>query len=662
MSLELLALTLLCWLLALGFAALTPWATIARILLALGTLTALTGAALALPGGSPWGSLYTIGATAIHVHLDTSAAWLLGWGMIPAFFAILAGGPTRHPRAWLSGVALCLIGALGVGTVQDGITLLIAWELMSFGSAAMLLADRLGPQSEAGHACLFMLGLLEIGAVALLLAVIILGGSSMTFHSWPETWISLPGTAAFGIGILFLAGCGAKLGLLPFYEWYPGAYSSGSGASGAILSGVVLNMAFFALGRALLSWMPAVSHLTAFGIVVVAVATLTSILTILYAFQQEDWRSLLAFSSAENAALAVTALGAAILFRAGGLPELSVFAWVVGLIQLGGHSLAKGSLMLAADRVRDAKGDYRIAQSHLIALAPWTLGLGALLAAMSLSALPPQAGFVSEWYLFQTIFQDFHLASRAARVALALAGAGLALTAAIALATMAKVFGVGLLGKNTVTQKSLDRRSRFAVLVPALLILLYAIGMPWWLSVLVQCGWPAHPHAVAAMVHGWLLVPLSPKFAFISPTLLVIVGPLLALLPLGLLFLSIRRGGVRRTPVWAHGVASVPRESATTALVFSNALRQFYSFVYRPRTVTEKQSVGREYFIKELHFTYSHAPIFGTWLFEPVIRLVHRLANAMGRIQSGSMNAYLAYIGVLLLLIFGVVFLASVHV
>ena len=51
------------------------------------------------------------------------------------------------------------------------------------------------------------------------------------------------------VGVLLVIGFGAKLGLLPFYEWFPGAYGAGSGASGAILSGVVLNAAFFALSR-----------------------------------------------------------------------------------------------------------------------------------------------------------------------------------------------------------------------------------------------------------------------------------------------------------------------------------------------------------------------------------------------------------------------------
>ena len=58
---------------------------------------------------------------------------------------------------------------------------------------------------------------------------------------------------------------------------------------------------------------------------------------------------------------------------------------------------------------------------------------------MSLAAMPPTAGFVSEWFVFQTVFQGFHLPNLVGRLVLALAGAGLALTAAVAFATFVKV-------------------------------------------------------------------------------------------------------------------------------------------------------------------------------------------------------------------------------
>ncbi|MDA8115076.1 MAG: proton-conducting transporter membrane subunit, partial [Acidithiobacillus sp.] len=560
--------------------------------------------------------------------------------------------PAQNPAIWMAGAAVALLGSLGVAGLQEGVSFLIAWEFLSFGGAIMLLADGLQEAQRGGQASLFMLALLEIGAVALLLCLVLLGAQDTNFTGWAASWATYGG-AAFGVAVLFIIGFGAKLGILPFYEWYPGAYGSGSGASGALLSGIVLNVAYFALGRAMLDWLP-VSAATGVGILLVSLGTVSAILAILYAFQQEDWRRLLAFSTAENAGLAVVALGAASLFRADGLAMLMTLAWTVGLIHLGGHSLAKGAMMLSADRVAAVRGNYQIAQSRVLALAPRTLGIGALFGAMSLAAMPPTAGFASEWYLFQTVFQDFRLTSSAAQVTLALGGAGLALTAAIALATMVKVFGIGLLGRE---ENPGEVTGRWPVLGLGLLVLAYAVALPWTLAALARDNSPANPAAIAAMVRGPILVPLTPHFAFISPPLLLLMGLLLALIPLGLLRWSHRRHGHRRVPAWGHGLRHIPAENAITALAFSNALREFYSFVYRPRTQTRVRHTERKYFVRDLQFDYSQAPVFGPWLFRPVVRLVQKLSDRIGLVlQNGSLNAYLAYIGLLLIVIFASVF------
>lgn len=625
---------------------------LARVTLIGGTLATLIGSASCLPDGSATGVMWPLGDVAVTWQLQPSAAWLLFWGGLAALAAFLSPGRAQNPAIWMAGAAVALLGSLGVAGLQEGVSFLIAWEFLSFGGAIMLLADGLQDAQRGGQANLYMLALLEIGAVALLLCLVLLGARDTDFTGWAASWAAYGG-AAFGVAVLFMIGFGAKLGILPFYEWYPGAYGSGSGASGALLSGVVLNVAYFALGRAMLAWLP-VNAATGVGILLVSLGTVSAILAILYAFQQEDWRRLLAFSTAENAGLAVVALGAASLFRADGLVMLMTLAWTVGLIHLGGHSLAKGAMMLSADRVAAVRGNYRIAQSRVLALAPWTLGIGALFGAMSLAAMPPTAGFASEWYLFQTVFQDFHLTSSAAQVTLALGGAGLALTAAIALATMVKVFGIGLLGREenpgTVT-------GRWPILGLGLLVPAYAVALPWTLAALARDNWPATPAAMAAMVRGPILVPLTPHFAFISPPLLLLMGLLLALIPLGLLSWSHLRHGRRRVPVWGHGLRRIPAENAITALAFSNALREFYSFVYRPRTQTRARHTEREYFVRNLQFTYSQAPVFGPWLFRPAVGLVQKLSDRIGLIlQNGSLNAYLAYIGILLIVVFASVF------
>jgi hypothetical protein len=223
---------------------------------------------------------------------------------------------------------------------------------------------------------------------------------------------------------------------------------------------------------------------------------------------------------------------------------------------------------------------------------------------------------------------------------------------------MVKLFGVGLLGQNEEHaahhrrhQTTLAPLQRVAVFVTGLAVPVFAVSLVVWLPSMSASAWPA-AQAPQLMTHHWLLVPLSAGFAFISPAMLVIAVPLLAVLPLALLW-GKRRFAVRRAPLWCGGEDYAAHAGATTALSFSNALRVFYNFVYRPRNAVSRQFEGKPYFLKELQFDYSQAPVFGPLLFNPAVHTVRWLARQLRFLQNGLMNAYLAYIGVLLVLIFG---------
>ena len=644
------------WLWAAGLLfALARMTGVARWLIVLGVTSGLWSAFGALPAGGGWLNLpVALADQVVRLHYSPEALWLMGFGLVPAALAAALCTPIQRARpAWLVGAALSLLGALGIYGVQDAYSFLIAWELMSLGGAVMILSE--STSLEAGRRTLYMLALLEVGAVSILLALLLLAqhdGGAVAFDGFALGAHTLSTSARIVIGVLALFGFGAKLGLLPFYEWFPGAYGNGSGATGAILSGVVLNAAFFALSRTLVDWLGSGSGLSTLGIIVTTIGTLTSILAALYAFQQDDWRRLLAFSSAENAAIAVTAIGASILFRAGGENALAGLAWTVAVLHLSGHALAKGGMFVGADGVYSAGGTYRLAQRGWLRRANWVFGLGTLFAAMSLSAMPPQIGFVTEWFTFQTLFQGFHLATLGGRLTLALAGACLALTAAIAFATFIKAFGIGLLGDGHRPQAArIGSGYASAALLLGLAVLAAAVGMPLWLHGLeganvTQFG----ANAARAMTTGWLLVPLTDTFAFISPTLLVIVMPLIALLPL-LLLLNGRRHAVRRARVWYGGLQEDPERSATTSLTFSNAMRTFYSFIYRPTADTAREHRAVAYFISKLQFEHDVADVFGPALFDPIRKAVWRLAGRLRALQSGDLNFYLGLIGALLIVI-----------
>lgn len=653
---DLLVAMVLFWLASAGVALIRLPIFLARLGIALGCLAGIAASLVGLLVGSPAASLGVhVSDTAVQFHLSDAALWLTLFGLIPAFFAaVLHHGPNGWPaRRWLAGFAITLIGTLGVMGLQDAVSFLIAWEVMSLGGAAMILGE--GVSEAPGRPVLFMLSLLEVGAVAILLALLLIvshiGSCDFASFLGSSHGVSTRGTLLLALLLLF--GFGAKLGVLPFYEWFPAAYGSGSGATGLVFSGIVLNAAFFAFSRGILEWLPHSGFwaMSAAGFIVIA-GVASAILAVFNAFQEEDWRRMLSLSSAENACVAVAVLGASWLFLACGLPEQAALAWIVCLLHLAGHSLAKGTLFLTADGVYSTTESYAIRQTGLLRNNSAAFGIGALFAAMSLAALPPQAGFVSEWYVFQTLFHGMQVNVLAARLTIAVAAAGLALVAAVALATFAKLYGVGLLGDHHVHARHFSAARSAGIFVLGGFVVALAVGLPWFIHALAQGSTALFGvDATTDMRSGWLLVPLSNKFAFISPTKMIIAEPLLALLPVGLFLVSRRAFQVRRVPVWSGGRREDARRIATTSLSFSNALRTFYSFIYGPTHNLEREYDHGPYFVKRLIFNQEVAPIFGPGLFSPLVTSVRRLAEAVSKLQSGYLNFYNALIGILLVLI-----------
>ncbi len=658
MQSELLLIMAILWGVSFLAALVEPSGRAARIGIALGCLAGIAGCLANLCVTMPVVSFgFRVSDTPVQYHMDTGASWLLMFGLLPALFAAglsTTAASKEARRYWLAGLSLTLLGAAGVFGLQDAMSFLIAWEVMSLGGAVMILGE--GVSRSTGGPVLFMLALLEVGAVAVLLALLLLGTYAGSYGlgsiAQPQSSSSL---RTLAIGLMLLFGFGAKLGVLPFYEWFPAAYGSGSGCTGVIFSGVVLNAAFYALARAVLQWLPRPGVWTmSVGIIVIIAGVLSAILSIFNAFQEEDWRRLLSLSSAENAGVAVAVLGTSLLFAATGLRGPAGLAWIVCLLHLAGHSLAKGTLFLTADGVYSANDSYLIRQTGLLRNSPIFFGAGALLAAMSLAALPPLSGFVSEWYVFQTLFQGMQVNVLAAKLTIALAAAGLALVVAVALATFAKLFGIGLLGDGHTRPAHLSAGRCGSVFILGICVLALAVGMPWFVQALGEGTRSLFgTNAAVAMKDGWLLVPLSGKFAFISPTKLIIAAPLLALIPTTFLLLSRHAFPVRRVPVWSGGRREDARRIATTSLAFSNALRTFYGFIYGPTHNLEREYDHGPYFVTRLIFNQEVAPIFGPYLFAPLTRLVRAAADKVSILQSGYLNFYNGLIGMLLVLILG---------
>ncbi len=172
---SLIVLSLLLWVLAAIVALLRRWVPLGRSLLTAGCVSGIVAAVTALPGSTNTVSLaVNLIGEPVAFRMDPEALWLMGFGLVPAAFAVALFTPSKQGQSgWILGAASSFIGAVGVFGLQNGAGLLIAWELMSLGGALMILPERLGANRD--RHILFMLALLEVGSVALVLAVAILG-------------------------------------------------------------------------------------------------------------------------------------------------------------------------------------------------------------------------------------------------------------------------------------------------------------------------------------------------------------------------------------------------------------------------------------------------------------------------------------------------------
>ena len=116
--------------------------------------------------------LIVVVAGAFFVGLVTLLMLLgayLAYRQTPRPMRTRLGPPVPRQSTWIFGAAASFVGALGVFGLQDAASFLIAWEIMSLGGAVMILGENL--TIDRGRPVLFMLALLEAGAVALILAV-----------------------------------------------------------------------------------------------------------------------------------------------------------------------------------------------------------------------------------------------------------------------------------------------------------------------------------------------------------------------------------------------------------------------------------------------------------------------------------------------------------
>ena len=624
-------------------------------------LVALVGGAVVtdtLPFGLPWLSW--------HVRFDAlSGFFFLLIGLVLIAVSLFGPGYVRefesgkHPLAVLGFfTGLFVAGMELVLLADDAFFFVISWELMSVASY-FLVAFQHEHAANRRAAFLYLL-MAVIGAMAIILAYGVLAAFSgdFTFDHFravklSPTWASV----AFTLGLI---GFGMKAGLVPMHAWLPEAHPAAPSHISALMSGVMLKVAVYGFIRFTFDLLDEVYW--QWGLLALLLGTASSILGILYAMQQTNLKRLLAYSSVENIGIIFIALGLALIFFSSGQTRLGTLGLVAALMHCLNHALFKSLLFLGAGAILHQTHEPSLENlGGLIQRMP-RLAIIFLIGCLSISALPPFNGFVSEWMIFQTALQTGNLESGVIRSLIPTASAVLALTSALAAGCFVKVYGVAFLGlprsRHAANAHEAKHNGMLAgpAWLAALCVLLGIFPTPVIEGLNVVTGQLVGDSLPGVSALGWLWVtPVAPAVASYSPALVLLAILLTGWVCYQLLY---KRSGQEPRPAepWDCGFGGLNSRMQYGSTAFSMPIRRVFAPVFDiEETITEENTGPANIQTTSLHYHLHVTDKAWGYLYAPVAHAVTWLSRGASRLQTGNIRTYLAYsFFTLLILLWGI--------
>ncbi len=293
-----------------------------------------------------------------------------------------------------------LMFAMNLALLANNIGLMwVAIELATLTTVAMVGIYRTHEALEAAWKY-FILGSVGI-ALALFGTILVYMAARPVLGEGKDAmvWTALLERAAdfspelLNVAFIFLMlGYGTKVGLAPLHAWLPDAHAEGPTPISAVLSGLLLNVALYAVLRfkMLLATIPAA---IAPGPLMVTMGLLSVIFAAFMLYRRRDIKRMFAYSSIEHMGIITFAFGM------GG--ALANFA---GLLHMTMHSLTKSAIFFAVGHIAQGKGTQRLAEIRGLTESHPVLGWGLVLGVVAIAGLPPLGIFMSEFLIVSSTF------------------------------------------------------------------------------------------------------------------------------------------------------------------------------------------------------------------------------------------------------------------
>lgn len=284
------------------------------------------------------------------------------------------------------------ISTMAWGAITNNLVMLYVIVEATTLASALLVTFYWKPESlEAGYKYLI---LCSVGITLALLGTVLLyaaavpylpGNQAMLITEMAKVSGHIPSNIALAACGLILIGFGTKAGIIPFHAWLPDAHSQSPSPVSALLSGVTIKVAIYAVARVLTIFYPQYSALGTFLILIGAV---TMLLGIILAFIQDDLKRMLAYSSVSQMGYIVMGFGL------GGY--LGFYGAIYHMLN---HALLKSLLFLCTGALLYTSGTTFISQLQGKKHGTLT-AICFFVAAFAVGGLPPLNGFWSKFTIF----------------------------------------------------------------------------------------------------------------------------------------------------------------------------------------------------------------------------------------------------------------------
>ncbi|OGH92962.1 MAG: hydrogenase 4 subunit B [Candidatus Magasanikbacteria bacterium RIFOXYD2_FULL_39_9] len=544
---------------------------------------------------------------------------------------------------------LFLAGMLMVVSAHNAIFFLVVWETMSLASFFLVIFENKEKSNlRAGYLYFIMT---HIGTAFIIMAFLLLYRSTGSFdftvikNSMGEVSLLVKNL----VFVLALIGFGTKAGIIPVHIWLPRAHSAAPTHVSALMSGVMIKTGIYMFIRIFMDMMTGIP--VWWGVVVLVIGSVSSLLGVLYALTEHDIKRLLAYHSIENIGIILLGLGSSLVFWASDMKSLAVLGLVASLFHTLNHATFKALLFMGAGSV--------ISQTHtrnmeeyggLIKHMPQT-AFFFLVGAMAISALPPFNGFFSEWATFQSLFYGIKSLSVSVQWVFLLGAGSLAFTGGLAAACFVKAFGAIFLARPRSEEAKHAKESavtlRIAMAILAALTLVIGFFASYITSVLATVASSVRALGFAEPVFSSAAGAFSLKDGFATVSMPTILFSIVAALVLAWIVLKIinRQAKIKIERTWDCGT-NLNGRMEITATGFSRSIITVFRGLLKPtkQTDVEYHDADMRYFAKSSAVHLGIEDIYLNNLYKPLQALVARLAAHVRKIQLGNLNVYVLYI------------------